>query len=706
MVKLKARAPLRTGISLLCVVAAGILLNILGTKLNALIGLPLFIDDIGTILSAVLGGYIPCITVGFFTNIILGFFNAYTTYYCIISVFIAVAAVGFAERLRRMKLSSVLLAILTFGAIGGIAGGALTWLINGLNFGEGYAVDLAAQINSAVPMGYFLSNLLSTFLIDFVDKAIVTVIALTIYKLLPVRLTDYIHSQNWYYITVMEKPSEGNRRRTSLRIKVTLLVAVSTTLVAAAAIGISILQYHQSTVAEYEKQGRCAATVIAEKLRGDELEGFIEKGASARDYGDMEELLAVIRSSSPEIKYVYVYRIEEDGSHVVFDLDTDDVEGDEPGEVIPYDSSIEKYKEKFLSGEEIPVDITNDSLGWLLSVYEPVYDSAGEVQCYVGVDLSMEKLNSDEFAFLAKIISLFIGFLILIRTYAVWMAELQIIVPVNAIADAASRFTFDTPEAREESMRRLDELDIHTGDEIENLYETYRKTTDHTVHYIDEVQHKSEQLTKLRNGLILVLADMVESRDQCTGDHVRKTAAYADVILRQMQKEGIYADEVTDEFISEVVSSAPLHDVGKIKVSDVILNKPGRLTDEEFREMQNHTTAGGEIIDKAIALVDEESEYLTEAKNLAAYHHEKWNGKGYPGGLKGEEIPLSARVMAVADVFDALVSRRSYKEPFTIERALDIIRTDAGTHFDPEVVRAFLDAEDEIRDIAKRNMEL
>ena len=122
--------------------------------------------------------------------------------------------------------------------------------------------------------------------------------------------------------------------------------------------------------------------------------------------------------------------------------------------------------------------------------------------------------------------------------------------------------------------------------------------------------------------------------------------------------------------------------------------------------MKRHTSVGGEIIDKAIATVSEESKYLNEAKNLAAYHHEKWDGTGYPKGLKGEDIPLSARVMAVADVFDALVSRRSYKEPFPVDKSFDIIREGSGSHFDPLVVKAFLDAEDEIRRVQKLNMEI
>lgn len=255
-------------------------------------------------------------------------------------------------------------------------------------------------------------------------------------------------------------------------------------------------------------------------------------------------------------------------------------------------------------------------------------------------------------------------------------------------------------------MKMIENLNIRTGDEIEYLYDAYKKTTADTVRYIDEVQHKGEQVIRLQNGLVLVLADIVESRDKCTGDHIRKTAAYCEIILRQMQKDGIYADQLSEEFISEVVHSAPLHDVGKIKVSDVILNKPGRLTDEEFKAMQNHTRAGGEIIDKAITVVGEESGYLTEAKNLANFHHEKWNGKGYPSGLAGEEIPLSARVMAVADVFDALVSRRSYKEPFSVDEAFDIIRKDSGTHFDPLIVKAFFNAEDEVRRVQKLNLEL
>ncbi|MBP5184919.1 MAG: HD domain-containing protein, partial [Lachnospiraceae bacterium] len=149
------------------------------------------------------------------------------------------------------------------------------------------------------------------------------------------------------------------------------------------------------------------------------------------------------------------------------------------------------------------------------------------------------------------------------------------------------------------------------------------------------------------------------------------------------------------------IMSAPLHDVGKINIPDTVLNKPGKLTDEEFEIMKTHTTAGKKIMERAISTLSGEN-YLKEARNMAAYHHERWDGKGYPEGLAGEVIPLSARIMAVADVFDALVSPRVYKPAFPVEKALQIIREGSGTQFDPKCVEVFMDALPEVMVVLKR----
>lgn len=154
--------------------------------------------------------------------------------------------------------------------------------------------------------------------------------------------------------------------------------------------------------------------------------------------------------------------------------------------------------------------------------------------------------------------------------------------------------------------------------------------------------------------------------------------------------------------MQNLIIAAPLHDVGKIKISDTVLNKKGKLTDDEFALMKTHVTEGGKIISMALNGITGDT-YLDMAKDVATYHHERWDGRGYMAGLKGAEIPLSARIMAVADVFDALVSKRSYKEPYPFDEAVGIIEEESGTHFDPRVVSAFLMIKEEVRESLKTN---
>ena len=206
---------------------------------------------------------------------------------------------------------------------------------------------------------------------------------------------------------------------------------------------------------------------------------------------------------------------------------------------------------------------------------------------------------------------------------------------------------------------------------------------------IDELIHKqTSHIEKLQYGTILVLANIIENRDKSTGSHVERTVSYLQILVKAMLKHGLKSDLFNDKTMDLFVSSSRMHDVGKIVLSDALLNKPGKLTPEEYEEVKKHTLSGEKIIDDIIKITDG-AYFLQNAKFFAAYHHECWDGSGYPYGLKEREIPLNGRIMKIADMYDALVSERPYKKPMTHKQAVDIIMDGSGTAIDPEIAKVF-----------------
>ena len=215
-----------------------------------------------------------------------------------------------------------------------------------------------------------------------------------------------------------------------------------------------------------------------------------------------------------------------------------------------------------------------------------------------------------------------------------------------------------------------------------------------------EVARRLQENLLIQDVSIRALAHLAEIRDPETGNHLRRTQGYIRVLALHLRTHPRFAAFLTDHNIQALVKSAPLHDIGKVGIPDYILLKPGKLTPEECAIMQTHSRLGHDAIKLAERDADQPVEFLRLARDIAYYHHEKWDGSGYPVGLAGEAIPIPARLMALADVFDALVARRIYKEPLPFEQAVDVIRKGRGAHFDPAVVDAFLDHVDEFKAIA------
>ncbi|WP_286240795.1 response regulator [Neptuniibacter halophilus] len=218
------------------------------------------------------------------------------------------------------------------------------------------------------------------------------------------------------------------------------------------------------------------------------------------------------------------------------------------------------------------------------------------------------------------------------------------------------------------------------------------------------VKTRTAELSLTQDITILALASLAETRDNETGNHIRRTQYYVRVLAEDMANHGFYTDELTPENIELLYKSAPLHDIGKVGIPDNILLKPDRLTDDEFRIMKTHAVLGAEAIEEAEDRLGDavETSFLRYAREIARYHHEKWDGSGYPEGLTGTQTPLSARLMAVADVYDALISKRVYKPAFEHDKAKMILLQGRGTHFDPDIVDAFVRVEQAFIEIAEQ----
>ncbi|EAQ78611.1 response regulator [Blastopirellula marina] len=215
------------------------------------------------------------------------------------------------------------------------------------------------------------------------------------------------------------------------------------------------------------------------------------------------------------------------------------------------------------------------------------------------------------------------------------------------------------------------------------------------------VDSRAQAIEATQDIAVFALAKLADSRDVETGEHLVRMRAYSQILAEQLHLNSEYSDEIDDAFLSDLYRSSPLHDIGKVGISDAILLKPGRLTPDEYEVMKGHAEIGAQTLEE-VARSSYKGDFFRMAAQVARHHHERWDGAGYPAGLKGRDIPLCARIVAVADVFDALTSKRVYKDAFEVQNAYDLILSESGKHFDPTVVSAFVDCFDKFTEIASR----
>lgn len=685
----------------LVVVAAGVALDRLGASLVSALGLPLFFDTIGTIVVAALAGITPGVTVALVSTGIVAIGNPFVLYYASINVLVAVIAFGLSRRGAFTRVGPTVLVGLLAAGVCALIGGTLGWAFAGMGIASDVTNASAQAVLDATGWPTYPAQLVGELAVELPDKLLSALVASLVLRWLPKWVVQRFPGGGlWQWRLggdVLERRPLRIRMR-SLEARTIAIVAVLGAALGLACVIAGARIYENTANRRYVEQGQTLCSLASGYVDVDRIGDYLSQGEDADGYQATLASLQSLAETYQDVRYLYVYQVRPDGYHVVFDTDADRSTMGHAGDVVAIGAPFLPQLPALLAGQEIAPVMTTDEYGWLLSVYRPLRDSSGSCVAYVCADIDMGNVISDRVTFVAKLASIALSIVVLSIVTSAGIARRRVVGPVNALSAAATDFAFSDPSERSADLERLESLSIATGDEIEALYHSVRHMAGEATDYIEKIGHQVRVIERLQENTITSFADLTDARDKVMGGHIRRTARYVELLARAALERGVYPDEITPEFVSEVERSAPLHDIGKIEISDVLLNKPGKLTDDEYEEMKTHAAKGGAILRRVLAgIPDEDSGYLDTAVAMATYHHERWDGMGYPEGLSGTDIPLCARIMAVADVFDALSAKRPYKEGFDFDRCQKIMREGTGSSFDPALMEVWFSIADQVR---------
>ena len=475
---------------LLCIVS--VLINVVFSHLTQLLDVPLWLDTIGTILAAVLGGYLPGILVGLVTNFMKGFSDFTAIYYSAMNVLIAAVSALLANHGFLTKAWKIPFFILVMTLIGGGIGGILPNILTSLPT-AGYITDL---------------------LWDLVDKTVTVAIVVMIIRAIPAKTKEMLRFNGWRQAPLTKNDLEEIKKKIKcrsvlLRSKIIFILAIALIALAVTASAISFLLYRSSLIDEYSEFAREVTTAVSGVIDHEKIDEYLSSKGSDPGYIEARQRLESIKTTAPIVKFIYVYKIEKDGGHVVFDLHSANADGTAPGKVVKLDPAFEPYLQTLLAGDEIEPVISDGEFGWLLTVYTPVKNSAGVTVGYVGADVAMSVIAKKEVNFLIQMIFLFLGFVILIVAVVVWFVDYNVIFPINSMTMRTSEFAYRGENALGGNVEKIRRLDIHTGDEVENLYKAFTKMTEDTMGYVDEIVHSAEHIAQINSTFGKVVSPQV-----------------------------------------------------------------------------------------------------------------------------------------------------------------------------------------------------
>lgn len=484
--------------ALICVV--GIVLNIGGGQAANFAGLPLYCDTAGTVLAAFLGGYIPGITAALLTNLINYMSDAVSIYYGALNVIVAIITAYAAQRRYLKNARNMVVYILSLAIITGGIGGLITWALTGYQFSE--SDNVMAFLMRWEQFDSFGEWYVLNLIVNFVDKLVSVAVGGMFINAIPRRFWPRFELTMWLQNPISDERIEKMRSHKvnfwTLNKKIVLLLTIFSLIIVMLSTVISVKLFRDYSIKQHTELAEGVADLAASVIDGDSVDRYLNLGGYSNDYRTTQKLLKSILDNTPEAQFIYAYKILADGCHVVFDIDSGTITASNLGDVIPFDAGFADVVPDLLEGKEIDPIITDDTYGWLLTAYKPVYDSEGNCVCYAAVDMSMSNLLSYEKEMLAKLFGIFSGFFFLALAILLWLVKYHILMPINAMAYAAGKFKYGDEFERKRNVSELSKLGIATGDEIQNLYEEFLHTTEESTRYFEENKQKLDKIDELQ----------------------------------------------------------------------------------------------------------------------------------------------------------------------------------------------------------------